>query len=331
MSSYSYPSRRTPAMEAAGVFPKITGLCITISKGDNINGDPSAGGKPRQLSNDHGLQSVVSAWRKYRDMIDSEHPVALLAATEMGISLDDFKILFKKLPDKNARAEMARLIIASEAEGKIVHHDYRLRGGMLVGSEDSEDDGEDTEGSEEAPKKKAKKEKKAFASKIAPGILQMGNAISVAPITIDDMQITSCIGHGEKSGAMGNVPSVRFGIYPMPIYINTSKHMWKKLGTIPEDIEFFRRVFPSITEMRSSVRNNWYIRNFYWYEHQSMSGDIADWRIIEALTPRLKDGIDPLDPDLVSDEHSYIFFDPTSDEAKVTFKDNIEHLHDFAK
>lgn len=319
--NYSYPSRRSPAMEKAGVYPKITALLLTISQNDNINGDPASGGRPRQLSNGHGIQSMVSVWRKYRDMIDQLHPAYQQIASDMGLSLDEYQILVKRLPGvENAKAEMAKIVNA--AKGDIRHHDYRLKGGMLLGK---------NEESDEDDKKADKKEKIEKDDRmVSAGIIQMGNAQSVAPITIDDMQITSIIGHGSKGSAMGMTSAVRFGVYPMPIYMNTSKYMWETLRTRPTDVELFRRLLPHITEMRSSVRNNWYVRNFYWYEHGNMLGDIPDWKIIKALTPKLADGVDPLDNDAVAKEENYVFFNAESEDARTLFKDNIAHLHDFA-
>ena len=116
---------------------------------------------------------------------------------------------------------------------------------------------------------------------IKTGVAQFVIGLSVAPILIQRHTNTN------KAG-------VEHGVYCMPFYINPSNA--HKSGCMQKDLDLLKALIPyAYDHTRSAIRPDVRIRHAWYMEHQNALGSCADWKLIEALTPK-RNGADPKQP-----------------------------------
>jgi len=80
----------------------------------------------------------------------------------------------------------------------------------------------------------------------------------------------------------------------MPFYINPSNA--HKSGCTKKDVALLKALIPyAYDHTRSAIRPDVRIRHAWYMEHQDPLGSCADWKLIEALTPK-RQGNDQMAP-----------------------------------
>lgn len=320
---YSYPSKGKD-------FTKFTALMVFEANGCLPNGDPSGMNRPRLLG-DRGFITPMSIKRKLRDLVAMRHPVVEHLIEDMDLDADDFEIAMKKLDGDMTVSDVAKALTAGREKGKITHWDARIFGGLFLEDKGKSNGNGETKEGETKEKKAAKPSTEKLARFKETGAVVFGPGISVNPIEISTHQITRTMGMsvsdktGEMKGqAMGDMAVVNYGIYTMPIYFNPCKDIIEATMMHTWDIEFLRRLLPKVCDLRSATRHNFNLLHLYWYEHSRSYGDVADWKLIEAMSPKLKDGADG------SSKGDFMFFGKEDSRVKELLGEHAADVHDFA-
>jgi Cas7 group CRISPR-associated protein Csh2 len=259
---------------------RSTGLLIIEVVNSNPNGDPDRESDPRQRPNGLGEISPVSYKRKLRDLVeDNTGPVFETASAKLGLNKDEFAILESRGRGRDAvTAEMGddienfdqQAFLASTFVRK--YWDARLFGNTFL-------------------------EKGGNKGYIKTGVAQFAMGLSVAPVLIQRHTNTNKAGV-EQDKSQGMAPLayrvVEHGVYYMPFYINPS-HAHKS-GCTQKDVDLLKALIPyAYDHTRSAIRPDVRIRHAWYMEHQNSLGSIADWKLIDAMTPKRK-GEDPMQP-----------------------------------
>ncbi len=257
---------------------RATGLLIIEAVNSNPNGDPDRESDPRQRPNGLGEISPVSYKRKLRDLVeDVDGNVFTTICNELGIEKEDHGILesrgrIRQDIVKEMGKEIKDFNQNEFLESKFVkkYWDARLFGNTFL---------------EEGGNK----------GYIKTGVAQFVMGLSVAPVQI--VRHTNTNKSGVQEGKnQGMAPLayriVEHGVYTMPFYINPSNA--HKSGCTIKDIELLKALIPyAYDHNRSAIRPDVRIRHAWYMEHTNSLGSCADYKLIEALTPRRK-GNDPL-------------------------------------
>lgn len=258
---------------------RATGLLILEVVNSNPNGDPDRESDPRQRPNGLGEISPVSFKRKLRDLVEDEGTVFNAICEKLGMVKEDFKIL-------ESRGRIRGNIIKEMGDNiKDFNQEEFLKSpfvkkywdGRLFGNTFLEEGGN-----------------KGY---IKTGVAQFTMGLSVASILIQRHTNTNKAGV-EEGKTQGMAPLayrvVEHGVYCMPFYINPSNA--RKSGCAQKDVDFLKALIPyAYDHTRSAIRPDVRIRHAWYMEHQNSLGSCADWRLIDALTPKRK-GDDPMQP-----------------------------------
>jgi len=257
---------------------RATGLLVIEAVNSNPNGDPDRESDPRQRPNGLGEISPVSYKRKLRDLVeDEEGTVLAVVFKKLGISKEEFRILESRGRDRKViQDEMSKDKTKFDQkdflDSKFVkkYWDARLFGNTFL---------------EEGGNK----------GYIKTGVAQFVMGLSIAPVQIVRHTNTNKSGVQEgKSQGMAPLAYriVEHGVYMMPFYINPSNA--HKSGCTVKDIELLKALIPyAYDHNRSAIRPDVRIRHAWFMEHTNSLGSCADYKLIEALTPKRK-GADPL-------------------------------------
>jgi Cas7 group CRISPR-associated protein Csh2 len=289
---------------------RATGLLIIEVVNSNPNGDPDRESDPRQRPNGLGEISPVSFKRKLRDLVENtEGPVFTAVCEKLGLNRDDFKILeSRERIRKDITAEMGKDIKDFDQK-EFLNSPFvkKYWDGRLFGNTFLEEGGN-----------------KGY---IKTGVAQFTMGLSVAPILIQRHTNTNKAGveEGKKQGmAPLAYRVVEHGVYCMPFYVNPS-HAHKS-GCTRRDIDLMKALIPyAYDHTRSAIRPDVRIRHAWYMEHQNSLGSCADWKLIDALTPK-RTGADPMQPSTMWSDYD----EPVelSDElkGKVTFCDLMKDI-----
>lgn len=254
---------------------RATGLLILEVVNSNPNGDPDRESDPRQRPNGLGEISPVSFKRKLRDLVeDIDGPVFKAIKEKLGLKSEDYKILESRDRVRSVIKEEMKKVNDSFLESEFVkkYWDGRLFGNTFL---------------EDAMDKET----------IKTGVAQFVLGLSVAPVLIQRHTNTNKAGveDGKKQGmAPLAYRIVEHGVYCMPFYINPS-HAHKS-GCTQTDVDLLQALIPyAYDHTRSAIRPDVRIRHAWYMEHQNSLGSCADWRLIDALTPK-RTGDDPMQP-----------------------------------
>lgn len=289
---------------------RVTGLLIIEAVNSNPNGDPDRESDPRQRPNGLGEISPVSFKRKLRDLVEDTDGVVFKAVCEkLELNKEDFKIL-------ESRGRVRGDILAEMGEDiKDFNQEKFLKSpfvkkywdGRLFGNTFLEKDGN-----------------KGY---IKTGVAQFVMGISIAPILIQRHTNTNKAGVQEDK-TQGMAPLayrvVEHGVYCMPFYINPSNA--HKSGCKQGDIDLLKALIPyAYDHTRSAIRPDVRIRHAWYMEHQNSLGSCADWKLIDALTPKRK-GDDPMQPSTTWNDYNVPDSLPVELEGKVSFNDLMRNI-----
>jgi CRISPR-associated protein Csd2 len=284
---------------------RATGLLIIEVVNSNPNGDPDRESDPRQRPNGLGEISPVSFKRKLRDLVeDSEGSVFSALCEMMGLSKDEFQILESRGRDRETiRSEMGKNIKDFDQDAFLKspfvrkYWDARLYGNTFL-------------------------EEGANKGYIKTGVAQFTMGLSISPVLIQRHTNTNKAGVQEgKTQGMAPLAYrvVEHGVYCMAFYINPS-HAHKS-GCTQKDVDLLKALIPyAYDHTRSAIRPDVRIRHAWCMEHQNPLGSCADWKLIEALTPKRKGG-DPMQPSTAWSDYDVPTDLPSDLKGRVSFHD----------
>lgn len=287
---------------------RVTGLLILEAVNSNPNGDPDRESDPRQRPNGLGEISPVSFKRKLRDLVEDKGDVFKAVCAHLGLSDGEYEIL-------ESRGRIRAEIIKEMGDIKTFNEEVFLKSpfvkkywdGRLFGNTFLEEGGN-----------------KGY---IKTGVAQFTMGLSVAPIMIQRHTNTNKAGV-EEGKTQGMAPLayrvVEHGVYCMPFYINPSNA--RKSGCTKKDIELLKALIPyAYDHTRSAIRPDVRIRHAWYMEHENSLGSCADWKLIDALTPKRK-GDDPVKPSTSWSDYEVPVTLPPELKGKVSFDDLMEKL-----
>lgn len=284
---------------------RATGLLIIEAVNSNPNGDPDRESDPRQRSNGLGEISPVSFKRKLRDLVENvDGPVFTAVCEKLDLNKDEFKILESRgRIRKEITDDMAKDIHSFDQEEFLKSQFVKKYwDGRLFGNTFLEEGGN-----------------KGY---IKTGVAQFTMGLSVAPILIQRHTNTNKAGV-EEGKTQGMAPLAyrvaEHGVYCMPFYVNPS-HAHKS-GCTQKDVDLMKALIPyAYDHTRSAIRPDVRIRHAWYMEHQNSLGSCADWKLIDALTPKRK-GDDPMQPSTIWSDYDVPTKLPDDLKKKVTFHD----------
>jgi CRISPR-associated protein Csd2 len=246
-------------------------LDVTMS---NPNGDPDMESEPRTRELDGlGMISPVSFKRKFRDLVSELSEVYVEADKKLKLgkaTKNEFCILEERGRDRDE----IKSLTAKQFKSK--YWDGRLFGNTFL--------------------EQLTKDERAsgdFEHFINTGALQIGVGMSVAPIDIVRMTNTSKSGvQADKDRGMAPLAFrvVQHGIYCIPIYFNPS--IAKKTGATLEDLDLFKFILPYVYQhTASAIRPQISVLHAWFAEHKNTLGSCPEHLFINALTPKVKEGI----------------------------------------
>jgi len=241
-------------MKSNTEIKRNTGLLVIEVVNSNPNGDPDRESDPRQRYDGRGIISPVSFKRKLRDLVeDKEGPVW----TGLGVG-DNAKFGVFETRGRDRKQIEQDLKSGSFTEK---YWDGRIFGNTFLEKEGS--------------------------TTIRTGIVQFGLGVSVAPVEIERMTMTSKAGvqEGKDRGmAPMGYRIVKHGVYCMPFFVNPTAA--RKTGCTAADIDLLFRLIPyAYAHTASFVRPSVEIRHAWLVEHKSALGSCSDFALIDALTP----------------------------------------------
>jgi CRISPR-associated protein Csd2 len=254
-----------------------TGLIVVNVVNSNPNGDPDGESDPRTFEADgRGLISPVSFKRKLRDLMESvDGDVRQAALAALGTTGNrSFGILESRGRNRKAISAM------SLDEFRDAYWDGRVFGNTFL---------------EEGDKGRF----------ITTGVVQIGPGVSVAPVDIVRLTLTSKSGvEGNKDRGMAPLGFrvVRHGLYTIPFFVNPSAA--HKSGCDSQDIDVLRFLIPhAYAHTASGIRPEVHIVHTWYAEHRNPLGSCPDPLILAALKPKRKAGFDPETASLSIDEY----------------------------
>jgi CRISPR-associated protein Csd2 len=255
---------------------RATGLLIIEVINSNPNGNPDQESDPRQRPDERGMISPVSFKRKLRDMVeDKTGPVWQHIASSFtpNLTVDEYDVLESR---GRKRDEISKL---SAEEFKNKYWDARLFGSTFL--EKAEKKGEDV-------------------SFIRTGVAQFGMGVSISPVRIERQTNTNKAGvEADKDRGLAPLAYrvVQHGVYTMPYFLNAA--VAGKSGCATTDVELMKKLIPhAYAQTASAMRPQVILRHAWHMEHTSALGSCPDFKLLEALTPRLKDESKAEEPSL---------------------------------
>lgn len=255
-------------------FNRQVGLIVLDVTMSNPNGDPDMDSEPRTRDLDQrGMISPVSFKRKFRDLIAEDSPVFEEAVSQLGLSKteNEFGILEQRGRDRDAIKKLDKEAFVKS------YWDARLFGNTFLESM-KDSDAKDRD----------------VSHFISTGAVQIGVGLSVAPVDVVRMTNTNKSGVQEgKDRGMAPLAFkvVQHGIYCIPIYVNPS--VAKKTGATKEDLDLFKFMLPYVYQhTTSAIRPQISVLHAFFAEHKNVLGSCPEHLFIEALTPRLKEGVE---------------------------------------
>ncbi len=239
---------------------RATGLLVIEVKDSNPNGDPDRESDPRQRPDGRGEISPVSFKRKLRDLVeDKEGPVRVALKNDLKMNDDECAVLESR--GRNREEIRGELGDGGKAF-KAKYWDGRIFGNTFL-EEDS-------------------------STSVKTGAAHFTLGLSVAPIEIERLTNTNKAGvqEGKDRGmAPMGYRIVPHGLYVMPFFVNpTAAH---KTGCTPTDVQLMLKLIPyAYAHTRSYVRPNVELLHAWYIEHTSPLGSCADFKLIEALSPK---------------------------------------------
>ncbi len=269
-------------------FNRCIGLVVLDVVMSNPNGDPDMESEPRTIEvGGKGLITPVSFKRKLRDLVEDKDGVVFQTAKE--------KLALEENEDKNEPCrrfeilesrgrDRKEILDKEERDFKDTYWDARLFGNTFL------------ESLKDAELNKNQKERRKLGGYdhfIRTGAVQVGVGVSIASVQIARLTMTNKSGvqEGKDRGmAPLGFRVVRHGVYVIPFYVNPT--IARKTGADNKDLELFKFLLPLAYQHTSSaIRPQVSVLHAWFAEHKSPLGSCPDYLLIDALTPRLKEGV----------------------------------------
>ncbi len=288
---------------------RATGLLVIEVVNSNPNGDPDRESDPRQRPNGLGEISPVSFKRKIRDLVEDAKGIVFTAIAEkLELNGEHFKILESRGRNRKTimdeMGDMKNFMDEVFLNSKFVrkYWDARIFGNTFL-------EGEMDKGT------------------IKTGVVQFVLGLSVAPVLIQRHTNTNKAGV-EEGKSQGMAPLayrvVEHGVYFMPFYVNPSHA--RKTGCTQKDLDLLKALIPyAYDHTRSAIRPDVRIRHAWYMEHKDALGSCADWKLIDALTPK-RSGNDPKQPSTTWADYDVPAKLPDGLKDKVSFVDLMEQV-----
>jgi CRISPR-associated protein Csd2 len=260
-----------------------TGVLVIEAAMSNLNGDPDRESDPRTLETtgrEFGMVSDVSIKRKVRDMVlFKDGPIWQNISKSLGITSGGFDLLER--PDRN-RAEIGALtaeeFLSRFWDARVFGSNFLVeRIGKKTGKSKNEKEVEETEA------------EGGGTSRTYAGPVALSWGKTLAPVSIIRATCTN-ISPVEEGKSRGMAPEsyrvVEHGVYVVPF--TYSPHNGRKTGVKAVDLELMLQLLPHIDLLSSRTRPQINVRHVYYAQHNSALGAVAPYKILEALTPRVK-------------------------------------------
>lgn len=260
-----------------------TGLLVVEISMSNLNGDPDRESDPRTIetiTGEIGLVSDVSIKRKVRDMVlFKEGPIWQSISKHLEISSQGFDLLER--PDRN-RTEIGSL---SQVEFFSRFWDARVFGSNFLPENVSKKPGK---GKNNRVKEGSETEHQGSTHTYA-GPVAFSWGKTLAPISIIRATCTN-ISPVQEGKSRGMAPEsyrvVEHAVYVVPF--TYSPHNGHKTGVTATDLELMLQLLPHLGLLSSRTRPQVNVRHVYYAQHDSALGSIAPYKILEALTPKVR-------------------------------------------
>lgn len=244
---------------------RATGLLVFEVRDSNPNGDPDRESDPRQRSDGRGEVSPVSLKRKLRDLVEyKEGDVWQTLSAKLNLSADAFCILESR---DTVRGEVDKMLKNDFEKFKRTFWDGRIFGNTFL--------------------------EKGKGDTVRSGVAHFGLGISVAPIEVERLtQTKKAPAQDDRLSGMAPMSFrvVQHGIYYVPFFVNPSAAY--RTGCDERDVELFYGLIPFMFDhTRSVMRSQVGMVHAHLMTHKSPLGSFNDFQMIDALTPRLKEGV----------------------------------------
>ncbi len=265
-------------------FNRCIGLVVLEVTMSNPNGDPDMESDPRTIdASGRGLITPVSFKRKFRDLVEDDTSLVFQSAKKQldlgSVPERQYKILESRGRDRKEILKMDEKVFRN------TYWDGRLFGNTFLESL------KDAELNEDQKKRKAEG---GYAHFIRTGAVQVGVGQSVAPIQIERLTMTNKAGvEADKDRGMAPLGFrvVRHGIYTIPFYVNPT--IAQKTGADANDLALFKFLAPLVYQhTASAIRPQISTLHVWFAEHKSPLGSCPEYKLIDALTPTVKAGVD---------------------------------------
>lgn len=246
---------------------RATGLLVIEVRDSNPNGDPDRESDPRQRTDGRGEISPVSLKRKLRDLVEAKEGVVwqtLTSDPKLELKAEEFQILESR---DIRRPDVKKMLEGNFEQFKQTFWDARVFGNTFL---------EEGQG-----------------NTIRSGVVHFGLGLSVAPIEVERLTQTKKA-PAEEGKSRGMAPMsfriVQHGIYYAPFFINPSAA--QKTGCAERDIDLLYKLVPYMFDhTRSVIRSQVGILHAHLVTHKTPLGSFNDFKMIDALTPKLKQGV----------------------------------------
>jgi CRISPR-associated protein Csd2 len=251
---------------------------VVAATGANPNGDPLNGNRPRQTSDGFGEISDVAIKRKVRNRLqDLNYKVFVQSADRAD---DEAKSLkdraegneaLKKMMDTGNNEGFAQLANETWIDVRSFGQVFAFKG-----------------------KGKGKNKNKGISVGVR-GPVSITRARSIAPIAINDMQITKSVNSettdGKGSDTMGMKYSVDFAVYEFSGSINVQ--LAEKTGFTDEDAKAIHKALETLFDNdESSARpaGSMEVLRVYWWEQDGKLGKVSPAKIFRTVKVTPKEG-----------------------------------------
>jgi CRISPR-associated protein Csd2 len=244
---------------------RATGLLVIEVRDSNPNGDPDRESDPRQRNDGRGEISPVSLKRKLRDLVEAKDGIVWTTlAAQSDLLADEFQILESR---DIRRSDVKAMLDKDLDKFKKTYWDARVFGNTFL---------EEGQG-----------------NTIRSGAVHFGLGLSVAPIEIERLTQTKKA-PTEEGKSRGMAPMsfriVQHGVYYAPFFVNPSAA--HKTGCEERDIDLLYKLIPYMFDhTRSVIRSQVGIVHAHLVTHKTPLGSFNDFKMIDALTPKLKEGV----------------------------------------
>lgn len=244
---------------------RATGLLVIEVRDSNPNGDPDRESDPRQRVDERGEISPVSLKRKLRDLVEYKGGNVWQAlSAKPNLPPNEFCILESR---DTVRGEVDKMLKEDIEQFKRTFWDGRIFGNTFL--------------------------EKGKGDTVRSGVVHFGLGISVAPVEIKRLtQTKKAPAQDDRLSGMAPMSFrvVQHGIYCVPFFVNPSAA--HRTGCEERDVELFYRLIPYMFDhTRSVIRSQVGILHAHLGIHKTPLGSFNDFQMIDALKPRLKEGV----------------------------------------